>query len=171
MQNNYITLTGKIEFDPVNKTKKHLSQSEWKHVAMIRFDCDISDYYAWFLSKRFNLTLNKPIRGGHITFINDNHSDIDAETDDEAHWKWLKLKQKYDGTSIEVTLDVNPRTNSTYWWINIPEEHRKVIHGIREECGLGRPYFGLHLTLGYATNLNLEHSTYIHEMIKKDFIL
>ena len=50
-------LKGILEFDPVNVTKKHLSQSSWKRTAMVRFDCDLFAYYSWFLEKRFNLKL------------------------------------------------------------------------------------------------------------------
>ena len=50
-----LELIGKIEFDPVNVTKKHNKQASWKKTAMIKFDCDIWEYYSWFLKKRFNL--------------------------------------------------------------------------------------------------------------------
>ena len=64
-------IKGKIVFDPINVTKKHNDQSTWKKVAIVKFDCDIYAYYSWFLQKRFNLFLNKPLRGTHLTFIND----------------------------------------------------------------------------------------------------
>ncbi len=64
-------IKGKIVFDPINVTKKHNAQSAWKKVAIVKFDCDLYEYYSWFLKKRFNLFLNKPLRGTHLTFIND----------------------------------------------------------------------------------------------------
>ena len=61
---NYIKLKGKILFDPVNLTKKHRLQADWKKVAYIQFEGDICEYYAWFINKRYDLQLNKPIRKG-----------------------------------------------------------------------------------------------------------
>ena len=71
-----ITLTGKIEFEPEDKTKKHQGQSSWKKIAMVLLDGDICEYYAWFIMRRYNLVLNKPIRGAHISFINDSMRDL-----------------------------------------------------------------------------------------------
>ena len=41
MKKNYITYKGTIHFDPVNKTKKHESQADWKRMALIMFDGEI----------------------------------------------------------------------------------------------------------------------------------
>ena len=62
---------GIIEFSPEDKTNKHKNQSSWKRVAMSRTDCEMDRYYSWFLKKRFNLELNKNLRGTHVTFISD----------------------------------------------------------------------------------------------------
>jgi len=162
--NNMIQLKGKIIFDPVDKTTKHNNQASWKKVAMIVFEGDICGYYAWFINKRYSLTLNKPLRGAHITFINDRGSDMNG--------LWEDVKAKYNGTEINVIIDVDPRTdsdepNSTgHWWLNVPEEARVELQGIREELGLGRPFYGLHLSIGHANEKNIEHSAYIHRLIK-----
>jgi len=111
-------IIGKIEFDPVNVTKKHDKQSSWKKVAMVRFqnNDDTYAYYSWFLKKRFNLVLNKPIR--------------DIRSNKKGHW-WLKA-------------------------------YCDDAHNIRTVMGLDpKPYFGLHITIGLATHLQLEHSKYI----------
>ena len=50
-----IEIKGILEFDPVNVTKKHLKQSSWKRTAIVKFNDDISEYYSWFLQKRFDL--------------------------------------------------------------------------------------------------------------------
>ena len=71
-----ITLTGRIGFEPEDKTNKHLLQSSWKKIAMVFIEGDICEYYAWFLQKRYNITLNKPIRGAHVSFINDSIRDL-----------------------------------------------------------------------------------------------
>ncbi len=158
-----ITTYGKIEFEPLNKTKKHELQASWKRIAMILIDGDIAEYYAWFIKKRYSLALIKPLRGAHITFINDRGSDMTLK-------EWEEVKTKWDGKEIEVSLDVDPRTDDKHWWLNVPHEDREQIHGIRAELGLGKPYFGLHMSLGYANDRMIDHSTYIHRLIKNGFI-
>ena len=78
MAENVVHSTGRILFDPVNISKKHDKHASWKRVALLMFDCDISGYYAWFIRKRFNLILQPPIRGAHISFINDSARDMNG---------------------------------------------------------------------------------------------
>lgn len=140
---------------------------------MIFIDGDVTEYYSWFLEKRYNITLNKPLRGAHISFINDSMRDLSLNgerTLEETEEIWNKVKKKYHGKPIEVVLDLDPRTDSRTWWFNIPQNERDVIQNIRNELGLKKPYFGLHMSLGYANEKNIGHSTYIHESLTKGFI-
>ena len=169
-----ITLFGKIGFEPENKTKKHNSQSSWKRMAMVHIDGEVTEYYAWFIQKRYNLILNKPLRGAHISFINDSIKDFSqngTKTMDEIDETWNNVKTKWDKQIIPVTLDLNPRSDDRTWWLNIPHDERELLHGIRAELGLGRPFWGLHMSIGRAEHLRYEHSIYINELIKKGLIL
>jgi hypothetical protein len=168
-----ITLFGRIGFEPENKTKKHNSQSSWKRMAMVFFDGDICEYYAWFIQKRYNLVLNKPLRGAHISFINDSIKELSCngtKTMEQIDADWEAVKKKWDKKKIEVTLDLDPRTDDKHWWLNIPHDQRDLLHGIRAELGLGKPFWGLHMTIGYANEKNIEHSKYIHRLTKKGLI-
>ena len=168
-----ITLTGKIGFEPEDRTNKHKAQSSWKKMAMVFIEGDVCEYYAWFLQKRYNITLNKPIRGAHISFINDSMRDLTQNNDkseEEILQLWEDVKVKWDGKEIEIVLDLNPKTDDRIWWLNIPNEEREGLQAIRNELGLGRPYFGMHMSIGYANEKNIEHNVYIHELIKKGFI-
>jgi hypothetical protein len=181
---NKIKVEGKIIFDPIDVTKKHQKQSSWKKVAMVHIGSDISEYYAWFIRKRYNINLTPPLRKAHITFINDRASEMNG--------KWKEVKKKWDGKKITITLSVDPRTDSdepnsdAHWWLNVPEEDREELHDIRAELGLGRPFYGLHMSVGRAVNMvdddkfipgvkkakemNVEQSKYIHRLIKKGII-
>lgn len=183
---NTIKIKGRIKFDPPDRTNKHKKQSEWKKIAMIELYGDLCEYYAWFIKKRYSINLHKPLRKAHITFINDRTSDMND--------KWEEVKNKWHNKEIEVVLNVEPRTDSaegkgrtTYnWWLNVPNEEREQMHNIRAELGLGRPYFGLHMTIGRAVNfvpegkfeegvvrakeMNVEQSIYIHNLFLKGFI-
>src|SRR5690606_38479759 len=85
----------KIEFESINVTNNHVKQSSWKKTAIVKFDGDLYDYYSWFLQKRFNLYLNKPIRGTHFTIVNDI---VDNEIYEQA-------RQLFNGREIEVIYD------------------------------------------------------------------
>jgi len=171
--NERITIYGKIGFEPENRTNKHRAQASWKKVAMVFIDGDICEYYAWFLQKRYNIVLNKPLRGGHISFINDSMRDFRQNgtvSDADIELKWEATKKKWNGQIIPIVLDVSPKTDDRSWWLNVPNDERVLLHDIRAELGLGRPYFGIHMSIGYANERNIEHSTYIHDIIKKGFI-
>ena len=103
-----------------------------------------------FLQKRFNLFLNKPLRGTHLTFINDI-------VDDDVY---LKARELFDGKEITVKYDpAFIRSNKKgHWWLRVESLDAQ---NIRTVMGLGDPYFGYHITVGLATHLQLEHSKYI----------
>ncbi len=171
--NERITLVGNIGFEPENKTKKHHEQASWKHIAMVFIDGDVTEYYAWYIKKRYNLVLNKPLRGGHISFINDSFKDMSLNGQRSLHEVkiiWENVKKKWDGKKISVTFDLSPKTDDRMWWLTIPEDCREELHSIRKELGLGRPFYGLHMSLGYANEKNIEHSKYIHLLTKTGLI-
>ena len=148
-----IKMKGKLNFKVENKTKKHDKQ-DWKKVAMIMLKCDIDNYYAWFLQKRFGLDFVKNLRGAHITIISDR---ISAEMFNEA----TKL---FNNKEITFFYEIEPRTNSKHWWLRV---HCPEAEAIRESMGLSKePYFGFHLTIGYVNEKNIHHSEYIYRVIK-----
>lgn len=171
--NNRITLTGKINFEPEDKTKKHQNQASWKKIAMVLIDGEICEYYAWFIQRRYNLPLNKPLRGAHVSFINDSMRDLTQNgkiSEADALNNWEAVKKKWNGKKIDIVLDLEPKTDDRTWWLNIPHDEREGLQAIRSELGLDRPYFGMHMSVGYANEKNIDHSVYIHELIQKGFI-
>ena len=150
-----IEVIGYIEFEPENVTKKHSSQSSWKHVAMIRTNCDMHSYYAWFLKQRFGVILNKPLRGTHVTFISDR---MTKQVFDNA-------KEIFNSKPIKFYIDIEPRSNGDHWWLRV---YSSEAEDIRESMGLPRqPYYAFHLTLGNANERNIDHSYYITEVCKR----
>jgi len=146
---------GILDFTPEDVTKKHISQSSWKRVAIIKTNCNISDYYAWFLKTRFNLTLNKPLRGTHVTFISDR---VDRDIFNQACII-------FNNKEIEFYYENMPRSNGQHWWLRAWSPQAEDI---RQSIGLSRvPYFSFHLTIGSANEKNIDHSKYILECCKK----
>ena len=152
---------GILDFSPEDKTKKHISQASWKKVAMIRTNCDLDRYYAWFLKKRFNLELNSTLRGTHVTFINDR---MDAKV-------FEQFAQIFDGKEIDFYVEIEPCSSGEHWWLRV---HSPEAESIREVMGLSRePFFGMHLTLGRADQRypeGVEENNNSIMKIKKDYI-
>jgi hypothetical protein len=157
-----LTLKGKIVFDPDNVTRKHNKQKDWKRVAMVTFDGEMTEYYSWFIERRYGLKLNRPLRGAHVTFVNDSVREIKG-----GDAVWEEVRKRWDGKEIDVILNLDVRTNSEHWWMKADETPE--FWQIRGELGLGRPFWGLHMTVGYANERNIEHSKYIHGLIQKGF--
>jgi len=161
---NTFKISGVIIFDPEEITSKQSRQGVWKKTAMVLLEPDlkknekgIADYYAWFVKKRYNLTLQKPMRDAHVTFINDRGSDMNGD--------WEKVKKKWNGKKIDVVVHVDPfvgiknrKGNYCDWWLTVPYEYRDEMQSIRKELDLDEnPYFGLHMTIGTAVNFNSRH--------------
>ena len=156
-----IRIKGKIVFDPPNFTSKHNKQASWKRIAIVSFDGEMAEYYAWFIERRYNLVLNRPLRGAHITFVNDSIREIKGGNE-----AWEEVKKRWDGKEIDVSLNLDVRTNAEYWWLRASSNS---FDEVRTELGLGEPYFSYHTTIGFPNERNIEHSNYIHGLIKKGF--
>lgn len=168
--NTEVTYKGIIQFDPIDKTRKHEKQNSWKKIALVLLDPDISEYYSWFLKKRYNIILNKPIRGSHISFINDSINDIQTGLGlplNECEIVYNNVKNKWNNKEIEIILDVDTRSNAQHWWLNVSKNNREQLHNIRKEIGLETPFFGLHMSLGYVNEKYIDHSNYILKLINK----
>jgi hypothetical protein len=155
-----IKVRGILDFTPEDFTKKHKSQSVWKRVAIIKTDCELDRYYGWFLKKRFNLELNKNLRGSHVTFISDR---LDKDIFEQAAVIFNKKE-------IDFYIELEPRSNGEHWWLRV---HCPEAENIREVLGLSRePFFGLHLTLGHAVNKYPEglESNSLSPQVKKDYL-
>ena len=145
----------KIEFNPKNVTTKHDKQSSWKKTVICNSGDDLEEYYAWFLKKRFNLIFNKPLRGSHITIINDKVDNIEA---------FNTAKEIWHGRDTIFTFEPDEiRSNGEHWWIKV---YNDEVARIRTVAGLNpQPYFNLHLTIGLMNEKNIEHSKYILRQI------
>ncbi len=103
------------------------------------------------------MSLFMPMRGPHVSFINDRGSDLHS---------WEKVKRKYHNKRIEVEFDLTPDSDKKHWWLVVTD--RELLHGIRSEMGLGRPFAGLHMSLGRISDVphKEEHARYIQRIHK-----
>lgn len=150
-------LNGILDFDLPDVTKKHQKQSSWKKTAMIKTGDDLDEYYVWFLKKRFNVELNKNLRGSHVTIINDRMSNKDFELGANI----------FHGKECDFYLDIEPRFNNKHWWLRV---YSPTAESIRQACGLSpQPYFSFHLTLGHVKENphHLEQAEYLSRQIQR----
>jgi hypothetical protein len=151
---------GTIVFDPPDVTNKHEKQSSWKKVAMVIINNpDFCSYYSWFVKKRYNLELFKPLRGMHFTVIND---EVKLP---EQLIKYNEGKLKHNRTTINIEYGIDVRTDDISWWVGARSTDAEQI---RLECGLPvKPYWGFHITIGRVDgDWRIENSKYIHNLIK-----
>ena len=162
-----------LEFDPINVSKKHHQQSSWKKVAMARFpeEDEIYRYYKWLLEQRIGLRipdvnpfewkgrLNNPLRGTHVTVINDIVDDeIYLQAKELFHEKEITIK--YDPTLIRC----NKKGDKMWWHIKVYSDD---ITNIRTAMGLGAPFHSFHITIGLVNPKFIEHTDYILESCEK----
>lgn len=149
---NLIETSGTIIFDPIPEKGniKKLFKPYW--VIVVTND-DVDGYYRWFLNKRFNLILQAPAWGPHLTIVAGN------QVDDGL---WDIVKKEYNNTTINFTHENLPKSNGTYWWL---KSYCPEIENIRKKLKLPVGLrFPLHLTLGVPIPRHQEHSTYIHRI-------
>ena len=157
-----------IVFDVPDLTSKHEKQSVWKKHAISFIDNpELCDYYGWFIKKRFGITtLPRPIRGTHLTIVNDRLEDFENSSEE----LYQSAKEKYNNTEIDIRYSLNPRTDGNHWWLRARTD---LGSHIRTEIGLSpKPYFGYHITIGRISGREheMEHGRYIHTLIEKDLI-
>jgi len=137
------------------KTKKHRAQ-DWKLSAGVVWKDDTSAYYASFIKKRYNLELVHPLRGTHITIVNDKYRD-------SSNAEVRRLIDELEGEQIRFEIDTDVRTDGNHWWMKVtsPEAHM-----IRHMLGFDpNPYFPFHLTIGYAKENEKDQAKYIQRQI------
>lgn len=161
---NTFKLTGTLIFDPDNVTKKHERQSSWKRSAIVFIkDDDITEYYAWFIRKRYNLDLSTPLRKTHFTIINDRIQDKLLLRN------YNMVKKRFNGKKIE--LEYNPESikfGRNHIWLDVK---CKMGEQIRVEVGLNsKPYFDFHITIGRPHEKQMSHYEIIKDLISGNFL-
>jgi hypothetical protein len=142
-----IQISGQLLYDPPHFTKLHERQADWKKVVIIKTDDETDLYYAWFLKKRFGLLLNPSGRGSHVTIVCEP---VNLELYENS-------KLLLNGTIANFNLHLNYKTNCKHWWLSVSSDD---AISIRNSIGLITPRaVGLHLTLGFAYDLQLSQQT------------
>lgn len=145
----------KIHFDSQPISKKHIKQATWKQVAVCLFQDDLSNYYSWLVRRRTGLELIRPMRGPHFTLINDKM--------DKNYYDNIVSKLGESEIQVDITDVIN--TNGQDWWVRVESE--AALH-VRTKFGLGKPYWGFHISIGQVKPTDINASKYWQQVIRKE---
>ena len=169
MENDLIIGKGKLVFDPEHRTNKHFKQGSWKRSAMIVIDDDTYKYYQWLIEREYPFIqgvkgdtkwINPPLRGTHVTILNDRVNGSNIEN-------WEKMKEKYDGQEVHFFFNWDGLRNTgkhIYFKVECP-----LGQMVRDFGNFGEPYFGFHLTVGLVPNESIVKKEH-NENVRKSMI-
>lgn len=143
-----LEITGSYVFDPLALINSaDLFKPFW---VIIRLDDDTSDYYSWFIEKRYGIKVQRPAWGSHISIIRGEQTSIEY---------WESFKKEYNNKPVKLIHNSELRSNGKHWWIRVSSEEAKDL---REKMGYSRdPQFPFHLTIGMPTPKFEQQSFYV----------
>lgn len=146
---------GTITFDPepIKDPTGKMFKPWWM---IIKVECDITQFYSWWLEKRYGIKLQRPAWGAHISVIRNEMSEV-----------WDVFKNKLDGGLLNFEYDPIPKSNGQHWWLKVFSDD---IYKIRNDMGYGEMEFSPHLTIGTPTPKTLEQSYYIWRLHMKGLL-
>ena len=146
--NKWLVTYGQVKFDIDELTNKHKNQSSWKSHVITFINDDLDSYYRWFLKRKYNFDLIRPIRGPHLTIVNDRTEEIS---------NWDQVKKEYNNKTIKIYYNIDLRSNAKHWWLKAYSCEADII---RNKLGLGDPFYNPHITIGLTNWRNQEASDY-----------
>jgi hypothetical protein len=137
MNNNFTGCSGKFFFSPKREGLKKTHRSFDRGI-ILKVDNGITDYYSWWLWRKYGIRVSKPAWGTHVTVV----SDRDRVRDIAA---FEQLKKELDSTYVKLHYNVNIEKHWHFWVLPVIPNH--AISKIRNELGLRNDY-PFHITIG-----------------------
>ena len=128
---------GKFIFSPSRPGLKKTHRA-FDNAVILKVDNGISEYYSWWLNRKYGISLSKPAWGTHITVVSDKDRVKDIES-------FNKIKSSLDGKMIQVPYEVDLRKQWQFWVLEV--QPTKEMIEIRKSLGL-RENFPFHITIG-----------------------
>ncbi len=129
--------SGNIVFYP-----KKYSNKAW---SILNCEVGIIEYYGYWMEKMFDIKLQKPKHGAHITVIREEQ--IEDSIYDSL---WEKDQNK----EIQFDYSNKIQTNGEHFWLPIKCDELLDIRGSMGLVKKGR--FSLHMTVGRLRNIDME---------------
>ena len=135
--NHVVKCSGKIIFRP-NRPGLKKSHRSFDNGVILKVDNGITEYYSWWLNRKFGISISKPAWGTHITIVNDRDRVKDFAAFEVA-------KKKFNNKIASVGYDVRLKKQWQFWVIEVLPSPELVE--IRKSLGLREDY-PFHITIG-----------------------
>lgn len=132
MTTQWAQTTGRIIYNPNRPDKKKVRAADDWHL-ILKVDNGISEYYRWWLQKRFGLYTNPPTWGCHVTVC-----DARQKPGNPAVWR------AYEGDLI--TIEYSPVIYQAWKFWCLPVRSNELTF-MQKELGYS-PKSDLHITIG-----------------------
>ena len=148
---------GKIIFDPQPISgSKDMFKPFW---VITTLEDDLRYYYAWFLKRRYRITVQRPAWGAHISVVRGEETTIE---------NWEYFKNIYNNKEIEFNHELVPKTNGNHWWLKIDCSE---LYELRTNMGYSKDAkWSFHLTLGMSVPQHQERTKYIMTLYEKGLL-
>lgn len=122
---------GTLEYSPPS-----LGTSPSKWWLILRCDPCLGQYYRhlYWIGNHRTRKLLRPVWAEHVTVIRNEEPPLQ------------NLWQKHAGLPVEFWYNPLPRSNGTYWWVDV---ECPLLDEIREELGLSSPEIPFHMSFGH----------------------
>jgi hypothetical protein len=130
----WVTTDSKLVYAPPRPgLKKKNRQTSWMVVAEI--DRGITEYYRWWVLKRYGIILQHTAWKPHVTILDGRHA-----VDKKYHSVW----KKYNNVIVPIEYSVEIEQHWKFWILPVKCD---LFLDIREELGFSTN-FPLHITFG-----------------------
>jgi hypothetical protein len=127
------TAKAKLWYDP---SRKGQVSDPWWMIATT--DDEIAAYYRWIVQRRFDLALDKPSWGAHVTVVRGEQPVVNDQ-----------LWASDNGLEIDFSYTHEVYTNGVHWWLNVDCDAFEQIR-VRYGFPSGKRHF--HLSIGRIPN-------------------
>ncbi len=128
---------GKFIFSPQRPGLKKIHRS-FDNGIILKVDNGITDYYSWWLNRRYGITLSRPAWGTHVTVVNDRDRVKNTKAFED-------LKKRFNGKIVRLGHHVALKKQWQFWVLDVSPSPELIE--IRRDLGLKEDY-PFHITIG-----------------------
>lgn len=128
---------GKFIFSPDRPGLKKAHRA-FDNAVILKVDNGITEYYSWWLNRKYGMVLSKPAWGTHITVVSDKDRVKDLNS-------FNLLKNRFNGKIVQVPHLVVVKKQWQFWVVDVKPTNEMIE--VRKSLGL-KENFPFHITIG-----------------------
>lgn len=133
--NEWIASRGRLIYRPQQSFSLRKKRQVDTHHTIVTADAGLSEYYRWWIEKRFHLWIQPPMLNLHVSIF--NGKEVIPESAAEV------LSGLHD-SFVEYEYSVNVQQHWKFWVLPV---RSKQLEQIRNLCGVA-PNYHFHITIG-----------------------